>query len=366
VIAPGFDMASFAPDFARARERFGAVASALGTVQTAHARGTKGPHGEELATDTAWFGPREASRVLVLISATHGVEGFCGSGCQVDFMQTGGPGRLPPDTAALLVHAINAHGFAWLRRTTEENCDLNRNFVDFAKPLPVNADYASLADAFVPPAADDAAFATADARLAAFKQAHGERRLAAAMVTGQYTHPSGLFHGGTAPTIARRTLERIVAEHALASRERVAVIDVHTGLGPYGHGEAICGHAPGTAGQARARAWYGDSLTEPLLGTSSSLPLTGLMQNGFAAMLGPDRFTFIALEYGTYPPAVIESALRREAAYTAAGGTFEAPEARPIKAALRRAFYPDQDDWRALVLFRARQVISQALAGLTA
>ena len=29
-------------------------------------------------------GPRDADRVLVLISGTHGVEGYCGSGAQVD------------------------------------------------------------------------------------------------------------------------------------------------------------------------------------------------------------------------------------------------------------------------------------------
>ena len=40
-----------------------------------------------------------------------------------------------PEQAVLLVHAINPHGFAWSRRVTQENVDLNRNFlVDFTAP----------------------------------------------------------------------------------------------------------------------------------------------------------------------------------------------------------------------------------------
>ena len=77
--------------------------------------------------------------LLVTISATHGVEGFCGSGAQVDWLTLGGPEQLPAGVAALMVHAINPHGFAWLRRVTEEGVDLNRNFVDFTAPLPENA-----------------------------------------------------------------------------------------------------------------------------------------------------------------------------------------------------------------------------------
>jgi beta-lactamase class A len=60
---------------------------------------------------------------VVLTSATHGIEGFCGSGCQIDWLLEGGPTRLPDGVAALIVHAVNPFGFAWLRRVTEENVD---------------------------------------------------------------------------------------------------------------------------------------------------------------------------------------------------------------------------------------------------
>ena len=79
-----------------------------------------------------------------MIAGTHGVEGHCGSGAQVAWLQQGGPARLPPRTGALLIHAINPHGFAWGRRVNEDNIDLNRNFVDHSQPHPANADYEAL------------------------------------------------------------------------------------------------------------------------------------------------------------------------------------------------------------------------------
>ena len=44
----------------------------------------RGAVGEELSMDFAFVGkPGASNGLLLVISATHGVEGFCGSGCQV-------------------------------------------------------------------------------------------------------------------------------------------------------------------------------------------------------------------------------------------------------------------------------------------
>ena len=45
-------------------------------------------------------------------------------------------------------------------------------------------------------------------------------------------------------------------------RARVGIIDFHTGLGPFGHGELIF-PVPPTSSRSRVRAWYGDELTSP-------------------------------------------------------------------------------------------------------
>ena len=47
--------------------------------------GSKGPDGSELVVDVAEIRPSEQPNLVVIISGTHGVEGFCGSGAKSDF-----------------------------------------------------------------------------------------------------------------------------------------------------------------------------------------------------------------------------------------------------------------------------------------
>src|SRR5690606_18679759 len=79
---------------------------------------------------------------------------------------------------------------------------------------------------------------------------------------------------------------------------QLAVIDLHTGLGPYGHGEIICDHPAASVGTATAQRWYGEAVTLPELGTSFSAPKLGLMDYGWHAIMG-DKSCFVTLEFGT-------------------------------------------------------------------
>lgn len=354
------ELGAFSRTYAEARDKFLSAARAAGARVAHHPHPLTGPAGEPLATDTAWLGPEDASRVLVILSATHGVEGLAGSGPQVHWLRH--PDALPADTAVLLVHAVNPHGFAWLRRVTEENVDLNRNWVDFTQPLPDNPGYAELHAHYVPRALDAATLAAADAAIDDYRRRHGDAAERVARSSGQYTHADGLFFGGTGPTWARRTSEAILAAH-LGRARHVAIVDLHTGLGPYGYGEPICNHAPGGERVARARRWWGDSVTEPLLGTSSSQPKWGLTEFGYERALAHAHIAFVALEYGTYAPAR-GAAVLRDDAWLWTHGDPRGPEAEPIRHALRDHFYPPFPDWQAMVLFRARQVFTQALEGL--
>src|ERR1700726_2444334 len=86
----------FSGDYREARRKFRDAATRAGAALATHVNpNAKGPSGEELATDVARLGPRDASRVLLTISATHGAEGFCGSGAQVGSFEAG-PRRGPP------------------------------------------------------------------------------------------------------------------------------------------------------------------------------------------------------------------------------------------------------------------------------
>jgi hypothetical protein len=356
------DLSVFSPSYADARDKFLAAARAAGALVRHWPHPLAGPAGEPLATDAAWVGPADAVRVLVVLSATHGVEGPAGSGPQTDFLRGPAPHALPPDTAVLLVHAVNPWGFAWGRRVTEENVDLNRNWIDFTQPLPANPGYETLRANYNPRTLEPEELARHEAAIEAWRAEHGVHAERVARSSGQYVDPQGIFYGGSGPTWARRTSEAFLADH-LARARTVAIVDMHTGLGPYGHGEPICNHAPGSARVQRARRWWGPSVTEPLLGTSASQEKFGLTEFGYERALAHAEIAFVALEFGTWGPPHGEVALRDDAWLWRHGDPL-GPEAARIRAALRDYFIPPRADWQEMVLFRSRQVLRQALAGL--
>jgi hypothetical protein len=353
---------SFSATYAEAREKFREAVAEAGGKSEAIGHPETGPDGGGLSTDIAWFGPRQAEAVLVTISATHGVEGFCGSGAQVDWLRRGEAARLPSGVAALIVHAINPYGFAWLRRVTHENVDLNRNWIDFSKPVPENRAYDALSGAICPSDWSEAGQSQSAATLGAYAAEHGFPALQQALSGGQYRHPAGIFYGGTAPTWSRRT-QTAIFEAWLSQGQRIAVIDYHTGLGPWGYGEQIVTDLHGSEGYRRAAAWYGGAVTSPADGSSTSAEITG-DGLGAAAQLAPHaEFTGMALEVGTQPTPQVLTALRADA-WLHAHGDLDSPLGREIKAQMRAAFYGDADDWKGMVAGQSLLACKQALAGL--
>lgn len=321
----------------------------------------KGPLGEKLLTSVAWLGRADASKVLVIQSATHGVEGFAGSAIQVDNLEHWQSHELPNDMAVLYIHAINPYGFAWLRRVNEQGIDLNRNFVDFNKALPDNPGYRELALALLPET--EQAWSAADNTLETYRQQHGQVKLEEAISAGQYEFANGLFYGGQAASQSRLYMEAIFAEFELAKRQQVAVIDIHTGLGPFAYGEIICDHAPGSKAVAWAKRVYGQSVTEPAMGTSSSVVKQGLIDYFWQQRL-TDRVCFVTLEFGTYSVARMFDVLRQDHFLHCQVVNWNEAHTQQVKQAMREQFYPATADWQEMVLLRGRQVISQAIQGL--
>jgi len=326
--------------------------------------GGPGSAGEALFTDAAWFGDRHAPKLGIMVSATHGVEGYCGSAAQLDWIVGGGPVRLRRDEAMLLIHAINPYGFARDRRVTPEGCDLNRNYIDFAAGVPANPGYDALAPHLVPPQLSGEPFEAAEAAIREFREAHGELEFQKARKSGQYRHPTGMFFGGFGPTASRLTLERIVADFGVASREAVIIVDYHTGLGPFGYGELQCEQASGMAGYEAATRIFGRSVTSPDLGTSSSVALNGTSDEYWQRLLGA-RHVYVCLEFGTYDPESGRRALRDDHwLHAFAADELESQTGKAIRQRLKDHYYPQAADWKEMVLSRSRQVQKQMLTGL--
>jgi hypothetical protein len=355
----------FSETYAEARAKFcAAVATAGGAIRSWLNPQARGPNGERLYLDTARFGSADAPNMLVLISSTHGVEGHCGAGAQIAWLRTSGPDRLPKDTGALLVHAINPYGFAWTRRVNEDNVDLNRNFVDHDKPYPRNEGYQALADALLPPDWNEGTLVETQRVIDAYAQKHGAFALQSAISGGQHTHADGIFYGGQKPTWSNRTI-RAIAREELDRARRVGVIDFHTGLGPFGHGELICAVAPGSKSFDRSKAWYGSEMTSPESGTSTSAIVTGAMTDSFPQELPDAEVTSIALEYGTYSVPEVMNAVRADN-WLHQRGTLDSPLGKSLKADMKERFFPAGAKWREMVWLRADQTIGWALKGLTA
>lgn len=350
----------FSQSYAQARDQFLLCASAAGLAVRSHLMPVRGHDGEDLAMDVVREGPANADGVLLISSACHGVEGFCGSGVQIALLRDPSWHEAVRHSrlAVVYIHALNPYGFSHWRRVTPENVDLNRNFHDFSGPLPGNEGYDEIADALVPeqwPPTPEVS-----ARLEAYAARHGLRGLQTAASGGQYRHPDGIFYGGTAATWSHRTVRRVLREHGRQC-QRLAWIDLHTGLGPGGHGEKIYAGRNDAAALARTRGWWGTDVTSIYDGSSSSALLKGLMWNAAEEECPQATYTGIALEYGTVPVLDVMAALRADA-WLHQDLQRGAAQREAIRRQVRDAFYTDTDAWKAQIV---EQGVAAARAGLS-
>jgi len=356
------DLNAFSFDYAAAREKFCTAAESAGAQLERYDNPGKAPDGGSLSSDVAILGDTGASRVLLVNAGTHGVEAFAGSAIEIGLL---GAGHIVPDNVrVVLIHAINPHGFAWLRRVTEENVDLNRNFLDHDGTRPTNSDYDTLHPVLCPERWDDRSRARSNKAIEDYARKHGAFALQTVVTRGQYDHPDGIFFGGQATTWSNRTFRAITEKH-LAGTSLIAFIDLHTGLGHYGSAEMLAGASRDSPNGRRLHAWYGDALTSPHAATPTSAPLRGVIARAVREAANGADVVSATLEFGTYPVRVVLDALQADN-WVHAHGDPASADGQTIKAQTRKALYPDEDDWKELVLVRGRQILNHALAGLGA
>lgn len=347
----------FSSSYSQARSHFVQAADACGAHLHRYALPLLGAQGEELAMDVAVHGPADAAHVLVTTSAVHGIEGFCGSAIQTGLLHSL---SLPPGVAVVHVHAVNPHGFSHARRVNEDNVDLNRNFIDFAQPLPVNTDYAEIHDLLLPPQWPHSH--QASAALQAQAVVWGERRMQRAITSGQYQFPHGVWFGGLAPTWSHRTFREVLHNHLVQARQ-IAWIDLHTGLGPHGHGERIFACIDNGETLQRARKWWGPDITSVDTGTSQSVPLSGPIQMAIYEECPEAQYTGICLEFGTLPLAQMIQAMRADH-WLALHPEAPPEQHRAIRADMLQAFNPPSSEWQQQVWQQGLQAARQAVQGL--
>jgi len=347
-----------ADSYAEARIAFGDAAGAAGAHLTPHVHPRRGPTGEELAVDVAELGPADAEDVVLVVSATHGVEGYCGSALQRNWLLDR-RGDRPSAVRMVLVHALNPFGFAWVRRVNEDNVDLNRNFLDWTQPAPRNDDYDAIADVLVPQGWTPADQERTNLELIDLVARQGLDAVQSTVSRGQYTQPDGVFYGGSGPVWSNRWLHGW-AQRELAGCRRLTIVDIHTGLGPWGNAELISGEPEGTAAFRRAEDLWGK------VSAMGSTAASGAVLEGdwltSAAQLAPHAsVTGIALEFGTIDPVSVLQALRADA-WLHAHGDPTGADAPAVRAQVRAAFADDDPGWLEVVWGHFVDVIDRAIS----
>ena len=177
------------------------------------------------------------TRFIVLCSGLHGIETYAGSALQQIFWREFENELDRENTGYLFIHGINAYGFKYYRRFTENNIDLNRNFdINSDLFLLKNIPYKNLhflINSFRPlknPFLEDIRFYFNIMRSIV---TYGVPSLNQYLPQGQYEFPEGIFYGGRFFEPHVKIIEDIL-KPLIDSYKYTFVFDIHTGVGKPG------------------------------------------------------------------------------------------------------------------------------------
>lgn len=206
---------------------------------------------DNLTTDIAILrGSKE--KFLIHLSGTHGVEGYSGSAIQASklhslcYLNNSNPYPSETEPTLIFIHAVNPYGFHNNRRVNEDNIDLNRNFLTpeqfekFQKRDPNHSGYETLKEFFNPSTPPlESIFLNYLNRIfitIQYALKVDPKTVKAALVTGTYHSPKGVFYGGNKAAKSVSNLYQFFDRDdiGLKKAKKYVVIDVHTGLGPTG------------------------------------------------------------------------------------------------------------------------------------
>jgi hypothetical protein len=353
----------FSATVTEADEKFADACQRAGVTPRFIRNPVDGPHGEALNIGVCTVGQADAPNRLLIISATHGVEGFAGAAVQSGWLAECGPSSLPPETSVVMVHMLNPWGMAWSRRENEDNVDVFRNLLYCEHPSEPDPLYDLVDDALDLEHWPDRDVEAWQQRTAALIAQYGQDRLVAAIRRGQHHRPKGMTFHGTEPVWSKRVLDENVAER-LAGACFIGVLDVHTGFGEYGHGLVMSYDPPGSAKHRRVSDWFDGDIYTP--GADADIPshLAQLPFEWIEAQVAGSRVTAEILEFGTFPPEEIGDTFYANHHYHVFGDPL-CEEALEWGRRYRRFCYPEEEEWKLMVWQRGREVIERTLRGLS-
>lgn len=208
------------------KEQIVALASKIGFKIKSYCPDAQAPHLETILI----YNPalETSSNAIIHISATHGVEGAAGAEVQLHLLQEKGSSLLQSSQGFLMIFALNPFGFYYLRRTSTENIDLNRNTGDGVQGVSHLSKHHWLKPLWRSTSVIDPLQGLLQA--IPISIINGFFPTARTIAEGQSVEPQGLFYTGSQMAIEIQALKKEICP-LLKNASSIAVLDVHTGLG---------------------------------------------------------------------------------------------------------------------------------------
>ena len=359
----------FADTYAEARKSFRLLSERSGAECRAHQLPSAvGFNGEPLFVDTAYFGPKSATKALLSISGTHGQEFQAGSAAQRHWIRSEQWRDLPDDVAVLFVHTLNPYGCSHFSRSNENNVDLNRNFIDHGKPHPKNPLYGEVAELLKVGEPTDEMFEVFNQRLSALEERHGLEQFRRSVMQGQYEHPEASGYGGVQPEWSNILLREIVSSD-LSDARSIGYVDWHTGIGPEDDIYVVCFNHPDESEYAYLCDWWGKDRISSSLSSFGDFDFrpdfSGVTYYG-ARQSAPNAQVIGAIvEFGTYPQDDMMRAGIADIWLRFYCDDPRGPQAEKWRAFMMERFWPSATEWRENCLRLGDDLHRRTIDGLS-
>ena len=357
-------MINISSSYSEARELFLIAAKNKGLEIKSHLLAdTLGVNAEQLSCDIAFPVPANNS-CIVLSSGVHGIEGYCGSGLQIAFLNSKLFGEISKYADVILVHAVNPHGFSHGSRVNEDNIDINRNFVNFNKskePCQTYSDYRKKA---YPHNWQGVSPEDVLSILERTQQDIGVESMQSITTRGQYDYAQDLFYGGDKPTWSTKIWKSLI-DALVSDYDFITHLDFHTGLGAQGDCQVIyTGNKDISNKVTLAQQWLGyEAVVVPGSKKSISASIGGTLGSYLDYFDTPS--VSVALEFGTQDINQVIQGLALDC-WLRHNPQADVSVQKHIKQTLRNAFLVDSLSWRKAVWDHTIFYLERILAGLKA
>ena len=311
---------------------------------------------------------KRLSRLLILTSGVHGVEGYVGSAVQQMFLQEIVPQINLEELGILIIHGINPYGFKYQRRVTENNVDLNRNCIPSSEGFESqNNGYAAI-NVWLNPKKPLLITEICNFFFPFYaiqkKLKHSMRTMRQAILQGQYQYSKGICFGGKTLEPPIKMLTPLIQEIA-KGYETVFSIDLHTGYGTNGTLHLFPEPLKDAGKRQRIERIF-DGFHLDWGDSDNFYTVTGDFLSYQAQILWPKQYLSMAFEFGTMDTQTTLGAIKalHNVMIENQGfhyGYASQKDETMTKNRFLEGYLPSSESWRSKAIQDARIVLQKAV-----